>query len=345
MIRQQKFEWADNMRVTATAGVILLHIAANSLSRFGSVPDGSWWVANIYNSSVRFCVPLFVMLTGALLLRRDYPLKDFLRKKLIRIVFPFLFWSFIYLERKLIVLPGHSHGWMDSFHYMLVQLRDGKTSYHLWYVYMIIGIYLFIPVIGKWARNSSEKEILYFLALWLVSLLVTQPAVSDLHTEVQLTYFSGFVGYLVLGYYLSTKDFANPRRVCYFSVALILAAILITCIGTYWLSASRKSYASYFHGNFSPNVLMLSIGVFLFFLTCGSIRYPSVRLREFISRYSFGIYLIHVLVIKYMDSPSLKWEVLPPAVGIPVKTFVCLLISATVIAAVNRIPLGKYISG
>ncbi len=348
MNQYHKYIWADNIRVVATVGVIFLHIAATILPDFNHAGLSNWWVANIYNSSVRFCVPLFVMLTGALLIPKEYRLKDFLKKKLVRIVLPFMFWSVIYAGRILLLMSPARLDEMsitDMIGWMLVQIKDGSASYHLWYVYMIIGVYLFIPVIGKWARNSNEKEILYFLILWLLTLLLSQPATKEFNPEFDLSYFSGFIGYLVLGYYLSVKSYDNPRRVTSIALLFIFFGIASTAAGTYFLSAEKGSYAPYFHGNFSPNVLLLSIGIFLYFRNRHYNGTITIKSRNFISKYSFGIYLVHVLVIKYLDNPALNWQLLHPIIGIPLKTLICLLISATVILIINKIPYGKYLSG
>jgi len=89
--------WIDNLRVLATISVIFLHVSASVTAKFGSISFITWTIGNIYNSSVRFCVPIFVMITGALLLPKDYEISDFLKKKFIRVVLPFVFWGIIYL--------------------------------------------------------------------------------------------------------------------------------------------------------------------------------------------------------------------------------------------------------
>lgn len=342
-----KYQWADSIRVTATVGVIFLHLSAPLLTSFSETSMVAWWTANIYDSAVRFCVPAFVMLSGALLLPKEYELKDFLGKKLVRIVLPFLFWTVVYLSRKIMLMKmqGKDLNFSDTFKWMLIQIRDGSTSYHLWYIYMIIGIYLFIPVIGKWVRNCSKKEIEYFLALWFISVMISQPALSDFSPDFDLTYFSGYIGYLVLGYYLSVKSFGPARKVTFITAFLIFISLTVTIIGTYFLSAANSAYASYFHGNFSPTVLLLSASIFLFFKSRTYTNSNMAKVRNFISKYSFGIYLAHVLVIKYIGMLRLNWELIHPALAIPLQTVVCLIFSSLIVFTINKIPYGKYVSG
>src|ERR1700712_776037 len=86
-----------NLRLIALFAVIVLHASAPLLSRYAEVPMGDWFAANVYNSLVRFAVPVFVMITGALLLYREYELGDFLKRRLTRVIYPFLFWSLVYI--------------------------------------------------------------------------------------------------------------------------------------------------------------------------------------------------------------------------------------------------------
>ena len=89
--------WLDNLRMKATFMVVLLHVAAPGLYQFNKIPDSWWFICNVFDALVRACVPIFVMISGALILNKDYDLKDFLQKRLLRVVIPFIAWTFIYM--------------------------------------------------------------------------------------------------------------------------------------------------------------------------------------------------------------------------------------------------------
>ncbi|NJK87243.1 MAG: acyltransferase family protein [Bacteroidales bacterium] len=148
------------------------------------------------------------MLTGALLLPKEYELGFFLKKRFLRIVIPFLFWSLIYITYHLgqDIYHGEMKSLSQAIDLILTELSQG-ADYHLWYIYMIIGIYLFIPVIGKWVRASTEKEILYFLVIWLITTFLNLPIPMKYKPDFNLVYFTGYIGYPILGYYLSKKEF------------------------------------------------------------------------------------------------------------------------------------------
>ncbi|MDQ6971139.1 MAG: acyltransferase family protein, partial [Mariprofundaceae bacterium] len=81
--------WLDNSRVLAVFAVILVHVSDGFVSHY---PMGSeyWWIGNIYDSAVRWCVPVFVMISGALLLdpAKHENLNTFYRKRFSRICIP-----------------------------------------------------------------------------------------------------------------------------------------------------------------------------------------------------------------------------------------------------------------
>src|ERR1700749_2914497 len=95
--RPQNINWISNLRLLALYAVIILHCSSPLLAGYGKVPASDWWVGDFFNAITRFAVPVFVMITGALLLNRDYEIGDFLKKRLTRVVVPFLFWSLVYI--------------------------------------------------------------------------------------------------------------------------------------------------------------------------------------------------------------------------------------------------------
>lgn len=342
-----KMGWTTHLRVVATISVILVHVTAEVLYQYGYISNFVWSTGNVYDSLVRFCVPVFVMLTGVLMLSRTYELGEFLKKRFSRIVLPFLFWSLVYVLFALNdnISAGHEMSFLEIIEWVIHQLLNG-SSYHLWYIYMIIGIYLFVPIISKWIQNATEKEILYFISIWIFTLIINQPVLCRFRINIDLTYFSGFIGYLVLGYYLSIKSFTYSKSVMnVIAVFLIFLGVSITIFGTYFLSHDSNNFEEYFYNYNTLNVLMVSVGLFLFFKNV-EISNPTVlKTSNFISKYSYGIYLVHILVLRFMSAIKIDYDFINPVFAIPVTTLICLLISTLIIYSINKLPYGKYISG
>jgi len=202
--------WYDNLRAIATVAVVGIHVSSDYAPATGSIPMSDFWVGNVFDSLSRFAVPVFVMLSGALLLPGEYPIGTFMKKRLMRVVVPFVFWSFIYIIRSVYenVQDGVHYTFEGLAREVFVMFRDG-SSIHLWYVYMIIGLYLFIPILGKWVRHSNGKERLYFLVVWLMVMLLDQPYAEKIKPAIDFGCFAGFGGYLVLGYCLSVTTFGS----------------------------------------------------------------------------------------------------------------------------------------
>jgi len=344
MQSKNKTLWYDNLRVVATIGVIFIHVSSDYAPATGSISAYNFWIGNFFDSASRFSVPIFVMLSGALLLPKDYGIGVFLKKRLFRLVLPFVFWSFIYILNFLYwrVQDGEKLHFIETGKSILLQFRDG-SSLHFWYIYMIIGLYLFIPIIGKWVRNATDKEMLYFLGIWMFTLIFNQPVIEDLKPNIDLSYFTGFLGYLILGYYFTVKTFTNQKRVDIISSILLLVGLLSTILGTYLVFYFKNEYVSTFYECLSPNIFLFSMGIFLLLKNKDISNSVLVKIRNFICKYSYGIFLVHVLVLSYIDDYGIRWNFINPIFGIPTTVLVCLIISSGIVFVINKLPFGKYI--
>ena len=344
----ENLDWIDSLRVLATFSVIFLHVAAEVIYKYGNISNLDWWIGNIYDSSVRFCVPIFLMISGILILSKTYEsIGEYLRKRVLRILFPFLFWSIIYIVKDVFVKFNHveSLTFIEIFKFILIELKSG-ASYHLWYVYLIIGLYLFFPIIGKWITKSNQHEIEYFLGIWLITIFAYLPFVKNFIPSIEISYFSGYIGFPVLGYYLSKTTFnIKNKKVIY--ILLILAGLFVTIFGTFLMTKHYGRFWSGFYYYLSPNVILVSIGILLLFkdFVKNSTRTSSII--HFFSKHSYGTYLIHVLVLWILGKFGLSYAFVNPIIGIPITSVLCFIISTLIIYGINKLPwsLGKYISG
>jgi len=154
--------WLDNLRVISTIAVIVLHVSAPILSQYKKVSIEIWHIGNLYDGSVRFCVPVFFMLSGTLLLSKDYKISVFLKTRFWRIIPPLVFWSIIYILYDYFFVDKETLSKIEFVKNIVKKLFFG-SKYHLWFVYSLLGLYLFIPILRKWIKNASKKEIQYFL--------------------------------------------------------------------------------------------------------------------------------------------------------------------------------------
>ncbi|MBS1573094.1 MAG: acyltransferase family protein [Bacteroidetes bacterium] len=331
-------DWIDLLRAIAIFGVIILHVSVPYVSSFSSFKDINWNQALFLNSSVRFCVPLFLMISGILLLNKNYSLKEFLFKRFTRIVYPFLLWSLIYF------FVHHSIQHVSFVEVGIELFKTLKTGaeYHLWYVYMILGLYLFIPIINSWIKTTKLNEVRYYLIIWILVLSFNLPYLNKFYTRIDFVYFTGYLGYLLLGYYLyKSKSIINRTK----GFFLYFLGIVLTYFLTLIFALKDNEFVNVFFEYLTPNVILASISIFMIFKGY-EIKNPLfLRGVKWISKYSYGTYLSHVAVIIFLSKFNLLFNTPVVFLTILLNAFIILLLSTFLIFGINKLPLGKYISG
>jgi len=347
--KPQRLDWINNLRVLAMFLVVILHTTSPMLMAYGKAPNRYWLIADFYNALSRFGVPVFVMITGALLLSRDYELGDFLKKRLWRIIPAFLFWSLVYV----------AYAWYDeditftadawvNIKMVLHQLKFG-ASYHLWYVYMLIGLYFVIPILSKFVRNATETQLLYFLILWLGAMIISQPYFSRYNPQIDLHNISGYMGYLVLGYYLSKKQFPAWVTARWFGM-LFLISLFVIVAGTYFACETYRGLSTIFYEPISPPIVILSASIFMVFRLSRLTLSPKIKkVVHFAGVYTYGIYLSHALILTILGDPDyhlhMDYTFCAPFISIPLTALICYCLSLLLVWLLSKLPfVGKWIA-
>ena len=264
--------YADLLRSFATLAVMVLHLAGSQL---GSVSVGSpdWDVFNLYDGLVRWCVPVFVMLSGMFLLdpKRSLPLPKLLFHNALRIFIALLFWGGIYALAELWE-AGKPFSW-DSVQSALLGVLRGNTHYHLWFLFMILGLYLITPVLRAFVRGAGRGDFLwlFLLCFLFASLLPTAFRLWPNATAVLRVWYDrlslqavlGYAGFYVAGYYL--KEFTIGRLTE--AVIYILGALgaFAAVWGTRALSLRAGGLDDTLYGYFAPNVVCFAVAVLVLF--------------------------------------------------------------------------------
>jgi surface polysaccharide O-acyltransferase-like enzyme len=340
-----KMDWVDNLRVLATISVIFVHVTGN-IYEFNKEAITGWWFANIFNGGLRFCVPVFFMLTGALTLSKEISIPLFFKKRVSRVLIPFMLWSVLYtlfsLKQRFFVGNGVS---IKETGLLILNQLQFSSSYHFWYIYVLLGLYLFSPIMGKWLRNANSSEMLYFIIIWLVINTLSQPLFEKYRTGIELRYFTGYLGYIVLGYYLAYTEFENRKRVLVVSWILFSVGVLVTLFGTYYLSNKKNWIDLYFYDYVIPNVIAASIGIFLIIKNYKLKNKLVMKIRDFIAKYSFGVYLCHVMILQIIEPMGISWKLIGPGTGIIITTIVCLILCLVLVYSLSKVRFLKYLSG
>jgi len=310
-----------------------------------------WLSSTFYESFVIIGVPLFVILSGSLLLQKskvDEPIRVFLKKRLGRIGLAFVFWSGIYILWNYYVI--HETLTVSS---VIQMFLNGGVDYQFWFIYLIMGLYLITPVLRIVVAYANKKILRYLIILWFIAVgliplftLITGFAVDNL-----LFVFGGYIGYFVLGVYL--MDTQVKTKILKW---ILVASMIWTIIGTWLMAYTFHALNQYFFffNTLSANVIISSIVVFMLLS-----KYPSDwpgknhpklgRLVHTISVNTLPIYFFHVIVLESLNMGFLGFKlslsVITPIIEIPLAGIVTLFLTLGLILLMKRVPILKRLIG
>ena len=350
--------WLDVMRAVAMLMVIGVHcIDPFYISpTLGVLPEYKHWAA-VYGSFLRPSVPLFVMMTGLLLLPvREASLGVFYRKRIYRVLFPFLIWSVLYnifpwvtgllgLPKEIIgqffcyVQGEESQALADSLRDIaMIPFNFSFKENHMWYIYLLIGLYLYMPFFSAWIEKADRSWQKVYLGIWAVTLFLPYLSayVSEyLYGEATWNqfglfyYFAGFSGYLLLGHFLKEGNDWSVGKTLAICLALFAAGYAVTYSG---FSAAAANPASteedmeLFFTFCSPNVVLMTVAVFLLIQKVRIRSAALVRFLSPISKYGFGTYIVHYFVVGPVFILIGRWH-LPIPLQVPVMAILIFVIS------------------
>ena len=347
----------DLIRTVSIILVILLHAAIEPTPDLNIMsPQGVqlWWTSNIYDSIARSAVPLFVMLTGALLLQPskvDEPLRVFFKKRWNRIGIPVIFWGAIFFAWDFLV-RGQSIS--------VVSILQGVFAgpyVHFWYVYILIGLYLITPLLRVVVAHADWRIIRYFLIIWFIGsgIITLVTLYSNLSSQAlwfkdNVFLLTGLIGYFILGAYVVKLQFRSS--ILY--LGLILSTVW-TILGTFFLIGTLgESYSQFFLDATSFSVIIASVALFLILAAIPNQtienRFPrGNKILKIISQNTLPIYLFHIIILETLQKGYLGFQVsvttMNPIIEIPLITAVTLLLCLAIIFPLKKLPYVKRIIG
>lgn len=314
----------DLLRVVACFFVIHQHCAEIFYGATGHVEVGDDTFFIGFNTSLgRICVPLFAMISGYFMLPMKDDVTTFFKKRVSRIVWPFIAWNFVYAV--FFVFYGGDTPLDAVKNFFGIFLQFGANWSHMWYIYMILGLYLLTPIISPWLERASKKQLQVYGIIWLLTTLlpylhryVAPELWGECFWNVSPTfyYFTGFVGYFVLGYYI--------RRFGSISGWLAALCVLVGWIpSVYFFTSDMYLYKEYdgleLGWNFCTiNVVLMTFGVFTLFT---KIKWQGGgwlgRLLSDVAAKSYGMYLSHMIVLLLTQVLLAQWwaDVFAPVFG------------------------------
>lgn len=376
--RRETIGWIDVLRVFAAFLVVFSHNCDSFVASFDK--DYSTFLTGVLAGSLtRPCVPLFVMMTEVLLLpvKAGTGLGDFYRKRIGRLVKPLIFWSLalplaFWAYFSTVGAPTsnpsidasafNTGSLVDKLYTWIFNFNFDTTP--LWYLYMLAGLYLVMPIMSAWLDRAGKKEVRLVLKIWIASLLVpylTMLApligyqgnygnmgifgVCDWNIYGSFYYVSGFVGYLLLSYYLSRWplrwSWAKTWAIC---LPVFVAGYAMTAGGFLWFQKMFPGDYAYLEIVWlfcGINVMMMTVPVFIIVQKWNPASSP---LMTRLASLSFGVYLCHFVFV-YMAFDWFDIEGLSPVIRIICGAFVSTLLAVALSFLFQTIkPLRQFIA-
>lgn len=317
----------DLARLLACCAVIVLHVSAGYLYQYGSIPAYQWHFANAVDSAVRWCVPVFVLLSGALnVTSKNCHGSGFLSRRFAKLSLIIAFWSAAFF-----VYAGVYQ--VDN---MVTRLLAGQPYYHLYFLFLIGGLYLFTPALAAYAKAVGDRQSVITGSICLIVAMAAW-AITD-RRMTAFTWFIPFIGYYLIGGALSRKPLSLS-----IAVPGLIISFLVTVVGT-WLLVQQYGPGAiglYLYNYLSPSVIVMSICIFSIFL-----RLPvkGSTLLANLSAVTLGVYVLHPMVLETLQ----KWLpiILPPMGAvktISLLSFITVCLTFAVALGAAQIPVLKRV--
>lgn len=339
--KDDRIIYFDVLRILATIAVIVIHVTAYS---WGGISPASyeWNVLNIYNSIVRWAVPIFVMISGAIFLDNNKKIdtKKLYTKNILRIIIAFIFWSFVYIlsiPETFELVKNEAKSFFETF---IV------GNYHMWFLYMIAGLYIITPILRKITADQKTTEyflIISFIFTFVIPYLFKTPILLNAdkaYDNINLDF--GYTTYYVLGYYLNIKQISCKKRKWIYILSIL--GFFITILGS-TIIANHKMQPFGIYNALYPNVFLQAVGIFILMKNIKfNFTEKQSKAIKLLAKYSFGIYLVHDLVIQKLSGVGLTALTFNTLISVPSIVIISFVISLIVSAIINNIPiLKKYI--
>ncbi|RMT29409.1 hypothetical protein ALP49_01857 [Pseudomonas syringae pv. solidagae] len=326
----------DGVRFTAIFMVILIHVSAKGFLSMGL----NWWAVNFYESISRAAVPLFFMVSGALLLTKETSAKASL-KRIWRVTLPLFVWSIVYLA------------WFQytgtPFDDWVLRILRGPVVAHFWYLYTLIGAYLFLPVLIGFFKIENTSSTLLAMAGWFIGSSIV-PLFYVLNQKGYLGVDWGFLplyaGYIVAGGLIYHRV-KNSDALVWLAAVAWAVCVSATALLTWQYSISVGHADETFYVYSSPFVVLAALSSFILLRALfNRVFLKSGRVRSFLiwaGKLNFGVYLVHVLVMFWFDINGISYNFTTPWLAIPLTSIAILTVSGAMVYLLQKIPFVRQV--
>ncbi len=323
----------DVIRVSACLAVILLHLSATIVMERELFDTVHWHISNAIDAATRWCVPVFVMLSGALLLdpQKHASPRAFWTKRMSRLLPAILAWPAIYFAWR-------AFYWHEPISPSIIvhDVVVGRPYIHLYFLFLIAGLYLVTPFLARALGTLPRPQIRQLILI--IAGLAIGANLFDFLASSAFTMFVPYLAYYLGGWYCA-HVLVDRSRV--YALAIGGAVIIITVLTALLVSAHGfdDRWSFYFYEDFSPTVIIMAVAVFMLILR-GAVPSRVEALAQLLSPWTLGVYVAHPIVVEtlrygyYQAFPIL----LRPPYYVPVTFVATCFLTFGLIALMQKVP-------
>lgn len=308
-IERKRIYYLDILRLMAIVAVVTAHATSGPIVRMDFIGTEHWLIANAINGALRWAIPIFFMISGALLLnsKKDEDIGLFYKKSAKKLMIPLLTWSLIYFVFKYYVwidfAPSDPASMIGVF---FKELLFGEIYDHLWFMYTIIAMYFIMPFIRKMVQNLTKKELLIILWGWIFISFI-YPEIGSLYASktgqvlymriLDIPLLMGYIGYFILGYYLQKYEVKKVTKYILYVLGFISAATISAVV--YLMSVDSMTLNEKYYEHFSIFCLFMGAALFIYIKNVSWDEILNVKMKKVVASLSnatFGIYFSHLIV-------------------------------------------------
>ena len=343
--KTKRVVYFDILNILAIIAVVAMHcngiVHGNPLIRA--------WNSSLFVDCIFYwAVPVFFMLSGATLMkyRERYDTKTFLKKRFVKILIPFIFWVIVMLMWKVNTNQLYFNE-ISSVKKLINVVLTNQEEFTYYFMFDILGIYLTIPLLSLLAKQENVKTLWFTVLLYFIfnaTLTNILPLVGITYNSSLTVQIGGYVVYVLLGYLLSTQDLTKKQKIILYISAIV--GLVYRYVTTFILSKESGEVIRTTWGYCSWHCILLASAVFVFIkeLKINNKIENNSKLTKILSEIascSFGIYLIHKIIMYYeiqlfhINEIVWQWR----TIGI-ITTY---LISLIIVFILKKIPLVKKV--
>ena len=355
-MNKKRVIWIELLRIMACIGVIGIHAGSQ---HFRDMPlDSSVWaVSNFYHGINRFAVASFIMISGCLYLdsKRTWNLRRLWKRNILPIAAAYIFWQMFYAVYRIITNGTLAKGSKAALVKFMVYIS--KSYFHLWYLPMLIGLLIITPMLWEIVNSARGKQweeymIVLFLVFQILPYTINyfpfpwKEHIMDILQTVQPEMVTGYIGYFILGHYLSHYEISKKLEYLVYVLGVIL---ILAAIGLCYISSQKSGKPiQSFYENYTLAGFFWGSSFFLFFKNYVSkIKWNEKQEKRicYLGSCTFGIYLIHALIRDILHRIGIDSMMISnTAIAIPVLITMIFVLSLAAVMIIKKIPrVSKWI--